>query len=476
MRTVTLSLISHTNVGKTTLARTLLRREVGEVRDQAHVTEVSEAYVLIETANERLQLWDTPGFGDTARLMRRLRAERRPLGWLLHQVWDRVADRPLYCSQRAVHNVQNDADVVLYLVNAAEEPEDAGYIPLELELLAWIGKPVLMLLNQVGRGGDLLLERWRTYADRFAVVQDVLSLDAFTRSWIDEVRLLRRVVPALPDEQREPMRRLTEAWHERNRELFRQACRATATYLVETAADQADAEERDGATDGTLGRLTSALRWKTIDKQRAMQQLNQRLDERTERLMLELLELHGLAGSSAAPIERSLQEFQVEGGLPWDEKSGALAGAVLSGALGGLAADLLSGGLSLGGGMIAGGILGALGGSGLAKGYRLISGDKRPSVRWTPGFLRQLRGQAMLRYLAVAHFGRGRGEYRDVEHPRHWKQAVTTSLEHGGAGMERWVIPAAGEAADAAERWAAHLETELEAILDGDRAGSSRPT
>ena len=34
--TVSLSLISHTNVGKTTLARTLLRRDVGEVRDAAH--------------------------------------------------------------------------------------------------------------------------------------------------------------------------------------------------------------------------------------------------------------------------------------------------------------------------------------------------------------------------------------------------------------------------------------------------------
>ena len=96
MTIVTLSLISHTNVGKTTLARTLLRRDVGDVRDQAHVTEVSEAYPLIETPEARLRLWDTPGFGDTRRLMRRLRHERDPLGWFLHQVWDRVTDRPLW--------------------------------------------------------------------------------------------------------------------------------------------------------------------------------------------------------------------------------------------------------------------------------------------------------------------------------------------------------------------------------------------
>lgn len=107
---VTLSLISHTNVGKTTLARTLLRRDVGEVRDQAHVTEVSEAFTLIESGEYRLRLWDTPGFGDTARLMRRLHRERDPVGWLLHQVWDRFVDRPLWCSQEAVHNIKAEAD------------------------------------------------------------------------------------------------------------------------------------------------------------------------------------------------------------------------------------------------------------------------------------------------------------------------------------------------------------------------------
>jgi GTPase SAR1 family protein len=136
MTTVTLSLISHTNVGKTSLARTLLRREIGEVRDQPHVTTVAEAHVLIETAEARLLLWDTPGFGDTVRLMTRLRRERDPIGWLLHQVWDRLVDRPLWCSQEAVRNVREEADVVLYLVNATEDPETAGYMKHELASLS----------------------------------------------------------------------------------------------------------------------------------------------------------------------------------------------------------------------------------------------------------------------------------------------------------------------------------------------------
>jgi predicted membrane GTPase involved in stress response len=41
--TVNLSLVSHTNAGKTTLVRTLLAQDVGEVRDAAHVTDVAPA-------------------------------------------------------------------------------------------------------------------------------------------------------------------------------------------------------------------------------------------------------------------------------------------------------------------------------------------------------------------------------------------------------------------------------------------------
>ena len=127
--TISLSLISHTNAGKTTLARTLLSESVGEVRDSAHVTVQATAYPLIETpAGERLVLWDTPGFGDSARLAKRLRQQGNPIGWFMSQVWDRFSDQTFWLNQLAVRNTRDQADVVLYLVNAAEEPDDAGYL------------------------------------------------------------------------------------------------------------------------------------------------------------------------------------------------------------------------------------------------------------------------------------------------------------------------------------------------------------
>ena len=151
-RTISLSLVSHTNVGKTTLARTLLGRDIGIVRDEAHVTESAEEHTLVQTPQgDRLTLWDTPGFGDSARLARRLESAGDPIGWFVGQVWDRFRDRALWASQQAVRNVRERADVVLYLVNASEPLAQARYIDDEMRVLDWIGKPVIVLLNQLGQ-------------------------------------------------------------------------------------------------------------------------------------------------------------------------------------------------------------------------------------------------------------------------------------------------------------------------------------
>jgi len=103
--------------------------------------------------------------------------------------------------------------------------------------------------------------------------------------------------------------------------------------------------------------------------------------------------------------------------------SGAVGGMV-SGALGGLAADLASGGLTAGAGALIGGILGALGVGGAARAYNQARGAEDGRVRWSPEFLTQRFGAAILRYLAVAHYGRGRGDWVESEYPAHWRPLV----------------------------------------------------
>ena len=426
MDTVQLSLISHTNVGKTTLARTLLRQDVGEVLDRAHVTQSSEAYELIADAEARLLLWDTPGFGDSSRLLKRLRNEQHPVLWLLQQTWDRLTDRPFWSSQQAVRTIRDQSDAVLYLVNAAEDPAGAGYAGPELELLTWVGRPVLLLLNQTGPPG-LPLERveqvWRSWAERWPVVQDVLSLDAFTRCWVQEGLLLERVARLLPPASQPAMARLADAWQRRNLEVFADSMGHLAAYLAGAAVDR---------------EALPSPRPRKAEGRRAMEALAQRLETETRTLMDRLIAGHGLEGRSEARLQRQLDDFLLHGTSGLTAEKGALLGGALTGALGGLAADLLAGGLTFGGGMVAGAILGALGGAGLSRAYDLFKLGGEPAAGWSPDFLLELVRQSLLRYLAVAHFGRGRGSFQEDALPPAWQLQVDDLLAPRESDLRAW--------------------------------------
>jgi hypothetical protein len=132
---------------------------------------------------------------------------------------------------------------------------------------------------------------------------------------------------------------------------------------------------------------------------------------------------------------------------PVSEGKAAMMGGVVSGALSGLAADLAAGGFTFGAGMLAGAVLGALGGAGLARGVNLAKGKSGAAVRWDDAFLDGLVGSAMLRYLAVAHYGRGRGDWVQSEYPPHWAPEVERVVAaHRDALAHVWSMR--GEAAD----------------------------
>ncbi|MDH5562759.1 MAG: DUF3482 domain-containing protein, partial [Nitrospirota bacterium] len=339
-RSITLSLISHTNIGKTTLARTLLRKDVGQVLDQAHVTLQNEQFLLLETPDGlRLNLWDTPGFGNSHKLLKRLQGRSNPIGWLASQVWDRLADKPFWCGQQAIRNVQEEADVVLYLVNATEDPTMAGYLQPELELLTWLNKPVIVLLNQTGLSDPEqqrhLQSRWKQQWPAHAVIQDVMSLDAFTRCWVQEGLLWTRITQVLPEHQRPVMEHLSTAWREQQRHTLHRSMDAIARLLIETAKD------REILPQKVSGQSSKAL------VTRAIHAMDQRLAHRITSLSTQLIELHGLSGETAHTIQSRLEDVRVPGERkPWEEES--FWGGLVSGAAAGFASDLATGGLSHG--------------------------------------------------------------------------------------------------------------------------------
>ena len=437
---IVLSLISHTNVGKTALARTLLRKDVGEVADSAHVTLVPESYPLIESGELIAKLWDTPGFGSNlAKLAKRIRSSSNPVGWILHQVWDRTQDRSLWCSQEAIRNVQADADVVVYLVDASQSPSTIGYVDLEIEIIEWIGKPVLVFINQTGepdperdRRNE---EEWRVHLETHSIVRNVATLDAFTRCWTQEHLILSLAAGVVPGEKKKTAETLTAEWVRRNLQLFEKSVVVMAQLAGFALGDTEPLPER-GFLDNFLQLLQRKERSRELD--RIQKTMYQRLSERTHIAVNQLIRLNGLSGETAAKLARNSREaFAVKRDV--DKSLMAVLGGVGSGLLTGLGADLAAGGMTLGGGAIVGMLVGGATTYALAFGYNLTQTGKN-RVRWSESqFLDQVKSIVML-YLAVSHFGRGRGAWQDpVNNSARWEMIVRTEIDRDkSAWLSLW--------------------------------------
>jgi hypothetical protein len=450
-RRISISLLAHTNVGKTTLARTLLGADIGEVRDAAHVTEFAEGHELITAGGHALWLWDTPGFGDSSRLAKRLEATSQPVLGFLRDTWDRFADRAFWCSQQAMKNAREEGDVVLYLVSAAEPPAQAGYLAAELRILGWLGKPVIVLLNQLGapqasEAQAVEVAQWRAALTPHAFVRAVLPLDAFARCWVQESVLWQAVEDALDPPLRPAMSALHAAWRARRQRTFDDALQVLADFLASAAADREPVDD-----PGLAGRLRDWVRQTVTGggadaEAQARARLAQRLDAAASACLSRLVALHGLEGSAVARIAEELTTLQ-KLDAPISTAKGGMLGGALGGAALGLKADLATGGLSFGAGLLVGSVLGALGGAGIVRGVNRLRGAEAPVVSWGEDAIARLTRDALLRYLAVAHFGRGRGPWREVGAPAHWGPLVDAALAAQGEDVS---AQGAGALADCA--------------------------
>lgn len=465
-------LLSHTNAGKTTLARTLLRKDIGEIGDRAHVTEVAEQHSLIaSSAGDQLSLWDTPGFGDSMRLYTRLNQSENPLGWALTQVWDRFTDRPFWSGQQAMRSAREQCDVVLYVINATELPEEARYIDVEMRILDWIGKPVLLVLNQLGpprtqaqTSADMAL--WRTHLAAHSCIRGALSLDAFARCWVQEDTLLAHVEGVLAPELKPGARRLRGAWHARNYDVFQQSMRVLARQLAAIATDEEAIAEPDvqQRIRGWVSSVTTGSDPADAELQRAERSLRARSEATTRQSMDELIALHGLSGQAATDtLQAFAHELAVE--RPADENKASLLGGLLSGAAGGIVADLAAGGLTFGGGAVVGALLGALGARSITQIYNIARGRESGRVRWSSEFMSQRVATALLSYLAVAHFGRGRGEFVRADVPEHWQKAIGSATKYREALGASWELAKVGDRLRVEQKLTATLTSLAREIL-----------
>jgi hypothetical protein len=277
--------------------------------------------------------------------------------------------------------------------------------------------------------------------------------------------LLRAVGAALPEAKRAAFDRLAAAWQARRMGEFGASMEALAAQLARAACDREALDEQGmRAQLRELGTALGIAPGAASPKERAMARLAERLDADIRATTDRLIEIHRLEGrASAEVLERLAGDFATEERM--SEGKAAVLGGLVSGALSGLAADLAAGGLTFGAGLLTGSVLGALGAAGLARGYNLVRGTTASAVRWSDEFLDAFFASALLRYLAVAHYGRGRGEWARSEHPPFWKDEVAAVV-----GPRRLALAALwaerGDPAQVAARLRPHLEGAARELLE----------
>ncbi|TDM08136.1 MAG: DUF3482 domain-containing protein [Ideonella sp. MAG2] len=472
-----LFIAAHTNVGKTALLRTLLGQDVGEVHDAPDVTRAVTAHELArDEQGQTLALWDTPGFGDSFRLAQRLRRRSAWLRWLRRECWDRWRTPALWRAQRLAHTLRTQADVVLYPVSLLESPNDAVYVAPEMEVLRWVGKPVVVILNQGGALSDEAqrdhrVQQWRSALAAHAEVRTVIDLDAFSRCWLQELTLFDEIGRVLPEADQLGYQGLAQQVQQAHLVRFEASVAALTHCLIETARDRcelAPAQASSSGLTGTLERLRQHLPWHKAGPgnptEQAQADLAQRYAQRTQGLATHLIALHRLDGVAAADVLAVTTEaWRVS--APLDKSSASLVGGVLSGMLTGLGADLMTGGLSLGAGALVGGVAGALGGAAIAGGYNVVTHQDKKVIRWDPRALEESLAKAVVLYLGVAHFGRGQGQWQQQAATAQWLAALEHTLKPQLNTLQAlWAEPDAVLVTPQAE---ARLHTVVDAVLRG---------
>ena len=228
-----------------------------------------------------------------------------------------------------------------------------------------------------------------------------LNTSPHTRAdgWLAEGLLLNALDAALPADPRLP--RLRRAWVAQQRARLDAGTQLLADSLARIAtthqgvADEgflARRAEADSARAALAASLDAELR---VCEERLSTLLGNSLGADTA------VVLSKAPTAPADPTTPMSSTAQLRGRL--GEGRAALMGGVVTGALAGLKADVLSGGLTMGAGLVAGGLLGALGAAGMAKGLNVVRGTDRSFAAWDGAALTPITQGLLQRYLVLAH-------------------------------------------------------------------------
>ncbi|MGM8885510.1 DUF3482 domain-containing protein [Psychrobacter sp. 1U2] len=385
-----LAIVGHTNTGKTSILRTLLRDVYfGEVKNEAATTRHVERAQLTDsqTGEVLVSLYDTPGLEDASGLMDWLEdntASRRDgierlQQFLAADIATGAQGAQDYSQEAKVIRQLLASDMAVYVVDAREPV--LGKYKDELAILSWAAIPVMPVFNFTD-SQEANIDEWQTMLAR-RNLHISTRFDSVAFEFEDEMRLWQNLATMLTHAQmlEQLMQRRTEDWAQ----LYDEAKIIIADFLLNVAAFVREISEDDDPMP-VLQDMQEAVR----QTERAMQH--------------QLLNLYKFYDNAVASTPLELQAYQQD---PFDPEllksygirttSGAAAGALL-----GLGIDAAALGTTLG----LGAALGAIGGGLLSNTSSIadkITGVKRLYI--DPATLTLLATRATDLLTALRHRG-----------------------------------------------------------------------
>ncbi|WP_299188677.1 DUF3482 domain-containing protein [uncultured Psychrobacter sp.] len=388
-----LAVVGHTNTGKTSILRTLLRDVYfGEVKNAAATTRHVERAQLTDsqTGDVLVTLYDTPGLEDASGLMDWLEdntASRRDgierlqqfLAADIAQSDDALGSSEDYSQEAKVIRQLLASDMAIYVVDAREPV--LGKYKDELTVLSWAAIPVMPVFNFTD-SQDANIDEWQTMLAR-RNLHISTRFDSVAFEFADEMRLWQNLATMLTHAEmlEQLMERRTEDWAR----LYDEANIIIADFLLNVAAFVQEINEDD-------------------DPMPVLQQMQEAVRQSERSMQHKLLNLYKFYDNAVAATPLELQAYQQD---PFDPEllksygirttSGAAAGALL-----GLGIDAAALGTTLGLGAAIGGIAGGLL-SNTGSIADKLSGVKRLYI--DPATLTLLATRAMDLLVAVRHRG-----------------------------------------------------------------------
>lgn len=343
---INITVVGHTNAGKTSLIRTLLRDDrFGKIEESAGTTRYVEKSVIFAGDDAVINLFDTPGFEDSSALLQALEGlsktvvARLPAD-LLREFISQADQFPDFDQEIKVLRQSINSDVLLYIIDVREPL--LGKYRDEVEILSKAGKPILPVFNFIADNSDALT-RWREQMAQFNL-HSALEFDTVAFDFEAEKRLYQKL-QSLLEMRYDTLQSLIDYRQDVWNRLNYAAARRIFQLVTEVACYRSEVTGRRGITDADIA---------------AMQDFTRNAEQQVLRDLLTIF--------AFTQTDVELQQLPVHDGRwvldifspnilnDFGLKAGATA---LKGAAAGAGIDLMVGGMSLGAATILGAALGA---------------------------------------------------------------------------------------------------------------------